>query len=109
MRPSVSGPGIPRRLRGRVFRFRPIVWGSPLLAVLACTALSCAGEETEELPALDAGPSNSTDVGDVPVADAGSRADLVERMVSMIRTDVEPDFVYEYEGAKFVPLRARRC
>ncbi|MEM1417983.1 MAG: hypothetical protein AAGH15_24005, partial [Myxococcota bacterium] len=47
-------------------------------------------------PPEDAGPPP-------PPEDAGSPEDQVAAMLELIETEVDPEYVYEFEGARFVP------
>lgn len=68
-----------------------------LLPALLVSCSSSVGPE----PSQDAGLP--ADAGVTRRPDAGATIVTPESMVARIRTDVEPEYVYEYEGAKFVP------
>ncbi|MGB5813111.1 MAG: hypothetical protein WBG86_21435, partial [Polyangiales bacterium] len=71
------------------------------VALTVSFLVTCAGDQTQgSCPGpMDDDPMNGTGGSDATPNDG----DPIENLVSMIRTEVDPTYVYEYEQTKFVP------
>ena len=84
-----------------------------LAVVLTLMSLSCAAETQVTAPDSMPDPTNDDPRDDDPTLEdpvddePGDGEDSVADLVSMIRADVDPAFVYEYEQTKFVPPAGR--
>ncbi|MEM1413379.1 MAG: glycosyl hydrolase [Myxococcota bacterium] len=77
------------------------------LGMMIATSLGCGSSVPgAEEPPTDAGMTDGTET-----RDAAGATDMglgpIERMLAMIERDVDPSYVYEYEGARFVPPEGR--
>lgn len=76
------------------------------VALTVSFLVSCASGQTQgSSPGpMDDDPMNDPGgSGDPPNDDPPNDGDPIENLVSMIRTEVDPTYVYEYEQTKFVP------